>query len=155
MKYDFDAVPENLKKYIDPSLDRDTMLMAAQGLVPIPPEDMALVLFYLTSDDDQQIVKESEKSLFTIPDNAIERVLSNSSSPPELLDYFARKSENDNHIEKIILNNSSSSSSSGCPSTSFSSINSSGISISSRKETSTSATFISASCSCSCISESS
>jgi len=108
MKYNFDAVPENLKKFIDPSLDRDTRLMAAQGLVPIPPEDMALVLFYLTSDDDQQIVKESEKSLFSIPDNAIERVLSNSSSPPELLDYFARKSENDNHIEKIILNNATS-----------------------------------------------
>ena len=108
MKYDFDAVPENLKKFIDPSLDRDTRLMAARGLVPIPPEDMALVLFYLTSDDDQQIVKESEKSLFTIPDNAIERVLSNSSSPPELLDYFARKSENDNHIEKIILNKATS-----------------------------------------------
>jgi hypothetical protein len=108
MKYNFDAVPENLKKFIDPSLDRDTRLMAAQGLVPIPPEDMALVLFYLTSDDDQQIVKESEKSLFSIPDNAIARVLSNSSSPPELLDYFARKSENDNHIEKIILNNATS-----------------------------------------------
>ena len=108
MKYNFDAVPENLKKFIDPSLDRDTRLMAAQGLVPIPPEEMALVLFYLTSDDDQQIVKESEKSLFSIPDNAIERVLSNSSSPPELLDYFARKSENDNHIEKIIINNATS-----------------------------------------------
>ncbi len=108
MKYNFDAVPENLKKFIDPSLDRDTRLMAAQGLVPIPPEDMALVLFYLTSDDDEEIVKESEKSLFSIPDNAIARVLSNSSSPPELLDYFARKSENDNHIEKIILNNATS-----------------------------------------------
>ncbi len=108
MEYNIDAVPENLKKFIDPSLDRDTRLMAARGLVPIPPEDMALVLFYLTCDDDQQIVKESEKSLFSIPDNALERVLSNSSSPSELLDYFARKSENDNHIEKIILNNSTS-----------------------------------------------
>ena len=108
MKYDFDAVPENLKKFIDPSLDRDTRLMAARGLVPIPPEEMALVLFYLTSDDDEEIVKESEKSLSSIPDNAIDRVLSNSSSPSELLDYFARKSENDNHIEKIILNNSTS-----------------------------------------------
>ena len=108
MKYNLDAVPENLKKFIDPSLDRDTRLMAAQGLVPIPPEDMALVLFYLTSDDDEEIVKESEKSLFSIPDNAIARVLSNSSSPPELLDYFARKSENDNHIEKIIINNATS-----------------------------------------------
>jgi len=108
MEYNIDAVPENLKRFIDPSLDRDTRLMAARGLVPIPPEEMTLVLFYLTSDDDEEIVKESEKSLFSIPDNAIERVLSNSSSPSELLDYFARKSENDNHIEKIILNNSTS-----------------------------------------------
>nr|NIT14728.1 hypothetical protein [Candidatus Dadabacteria bacterium] len=68
MNNNFDSVPENLKRFIDPSLDRDTRLMAARGLVPIPPEDMALVLYYLTSDDDEEIVKESEASLFTIPD---------------------------------------------------------------------------------------
>jgi hypothetical protein len=105
MKYNIEAVPENLKKFIDPSLDRDTRLMAARGLVPIPPEDMALVLFYLTYDDDKEIVTESEKSLFSIPDSAIEMILSNSSSSSEFLDFFARKSENDSHIERIIINN--------------------------------------------------
>ncbi len=105
MNNNFDSVPENLKRFIDPSLDRDTRLMAARGLVPIPPEDMALVLYYLTSDDDEEIVKESEASLFTIPDTAIESVLSNSSTPAGFLDYFARKSENVSHIEKIIINN--------------------------------------------------
>lgn len=99
------TVPDNLRKFIDPSLDRDTRLMAARGLVPIPPEDMALVLFYLTSDSDQEIVKESEKSLFSIPSNAMERVLSNNSSSPEFLDYIAKKSEHESYIEKIILNN--------------------------------------------------
>ena len=108
MKYTFDSVPEHLRKFIDPSLDRDTKLMAARGLVPIPPEDMALVLFYLTSEDDPEIVEESEKSLFSLPDNAIERVLSNNFTPTEFLDYFARKSENDNHLEKIIINSSTS-----------------------------------------------
>lgn len=108
MEYNLESIPENLRRFIDPSLDRDTRIMAARGLVPIPAEDMALVLYYLTFDKDDEVVNESKQSLFTLPDNTLERVLSNESVPDGLLDYFAKNTENDIHFEKIIINNATS-----------------------------------------------
>lgn len=108
MEYNLESIPENLRRFIDPSLDRDTRIMAARGLVPIPLEDMALVLYYLTFDKDDEVVNESKQSLFTLPYNTLERVLSNESVPDGLLDYFAKNTENDIHFEKIIINNATS-----------------------------------------------
>lgn len=108
MEYNLESIPENLRRFIDPSLDRDTRIMAARGLVPIPAEDMALVLYYLTFDKDDEVVNESKQSLFTLPYNTLERVLSNESVPDGLLDYFAKNTENDIHFEKIIINNATS-----------------------------------------------
>ncbi|HSG30006.1 MAG TPA: hypothetical protein VLB82_00505 [Thermodesulfobacteriota bacterium] len=108
MEYNLESIPENLRRFIDPSLDRDTRIMAARGLIPIPPEDMALVLYYLTFDKDDEVVNESKQSLFTLPYNTLERVLSNESVPDGLLDYFAKNTENDIHFEKIIINNATS-----------------------------------------------
>jgi len=103
-----DSIPDNFRRFIDPSLDKDTRLMAARGLIPIPPQDLALVLFYLTQDEDPDIVKESEESIKTIPEAAMLRVLNDQDSPSDFIDYIARSTDDENFLQQIILNHNTS-----------------------------------------------
>ena len=82
--------------------------MAAQGLIPIGPKDLALVLYSLTLDMDEEISKEAEASLKSVPEAAMTTVLLNTSTPPELLDWVARNTTSESQIQKIILNRSTS-----------------------------------------------
>lgn len=104
MNDNIQQLPENLRRFVDPSLDRDMRLMAARGLVPIPPEDMAHVLSYLITDDDSEIVQEAEKSIQALPQNILERLLAGTSAPSQLLDYFSRNTDNEKYLEFAIIN---------------------------------------------------
>jgi hypothetical protein len=108
MKSFLEKIPESIKKFIDPSLPREMRLMAAQGVVPIPPKDLAFVLYGLTQDEDEEISEEAAKSLKSIPESVMVGVLADSSSPSELLDYIARSTESETLLQKIILNFSTS-----------------------------------------------
>lgn len=99
-----DKLPEDLKKFVDPSLPKEMRLMAARGLVPISPRDILLVVFSLTMDGDEEVEKEARKTLESMPEEVIEPVLVDESSPPELLDFIARNTGNESYLEKIILN---------------------------------------------------
>jgi hypothetical protein len=103
-----EKIPESLKKFVDPSMPKEMRLMAAKGLIPVPPKDMALVLYCLTLDLDTEISKEAERSLKSMPEQVIATVVGDISTPPELLDYIGRNTTNDSILEKIILNQSTS-----------------------------------------------
>lgn len=100
----YERLPESLKTFADPALPRDKRLMAAQGLVPIPPRDQALMLFSLFMDDDAEISSSAEKSLGEIPNEIMLGVLSDTNTPPEFIHYFARTVDDLSLIEAIILN---------------------------------------------------
>ncbi|GIW46497.1 MAG: hypothetical protein KatS3mg078_0374 [Deltaproteobacteria bacterium] len=99
-----DKLPEGLKKFVDPSLPKEMRIMAAKGLVPIPPRDIVLVVFSLTMDGDEEVEKEARETLKAMPEEVIGPVLVDESSPPELLDFIARNTGNESYLEKIILN---------------------------------------------------
>ncbi|MER3446477.1 MAG: hypothetical protein C4291_06330 [Candidatus Dadabacteria bacterium] len=82
--------------------------MAARGLIPIGPRDLTLVLYSLTLDTNEEISREAEASLKSMPEGAMTAVLSNTSIPPELLDWAARNITSESQIQKIILNRSTS-----------------------------------------------
>jgi len=96
---------DDLKVYCSDELPRDKRLFAAKGLIPIPPSKLALVLFKLTLDKDQEIVEEASNSLRDIPENVTETLVSDTSTHVGLLDFFAKQSFSENVLQYIILNN--------------------------------------------------
>jgi len=56
-----DKLPEHLRQFADPSLERDKRMLASKGLIPIPPKDLALILFTLALDDDSELSNEASK----------------------------------------------------------------------------------------------
>ncbi len=103
-----EKIPDHLRKFVDSSLPREMRLMAARGLIPIGPMDLAIVLYSLTLDTDEEIIKEAEASLKSMPEGAMTSVLSSTSTPPEILDWVARNTRSESQIQKIILNRSTS-----------------------------------------------
>ncbi|MEE9252997.1 MAG: hypothetical protein V3U74_06580 [Thermodesulfobacteriota bacterium] len=100
----FEKLPEQLKQFTDPASPKEKRLMAAQGTLPIPPKDMALVLFALVMDGDDAISDEASESLEKVSEDVIGTLLSDNATPAEFLHYIARTSENTSFYQKIILN---------------------------------------------------
>ena len=96
---------DDLKVYCSDELPRDKRLFAAKGLIPIPPSKLALVLFKLTLDKDQEIVEEASNSLRDIPENVIETLVSDTSTHVGLLDFLAKQSFSENVLQHIVVNN--------------------------------------------------
>ena len=100
------AIPEQLKKYLDPEEPKELRLTAAKGLLPLSPKEITLLLYLLTGDEDGEIAGEARNSLHDIPGEVISTVLSDAETPEEILDYFGRNSEEESLLEKIIVNSS-------------------------------------------------
>lgn len=100
----FEKIPTHLRKFVDPALPREMRFMVAKGLIPAGPKDLAVILYSLTSDRDEEIRKEAEASLESMPEGVMAAVLSDNSAPPQFLDYIARKTTLESRLEKIVLN---------------------------------------------------
>jgi len=104
MKDFLERIPESVRRFIDPSLPKEMRLMVAQGFIPVQPKDLALVLYCLTLDENEEISNEATKSLKSIPEGVMINVLADPFTPPQLLDYMARNTESESQLQKIILN---------------------------------------------------
>ncbi|MBI4228320.1 MAG: hypothetical protein HY693_01230 [Deltaproteobacteria bacterium] len=103
-----ERVNARIEGYVSPSVPREKRLMAAKGHVVALKKELVLILYILVGDSDQEISKQSEETLKSLPEDTIASVLSDEMTPPELLDYFARSSSDMNQIKAIILNPSTS-----------------------------------------------
>ena len=97
-------LPPNLLEFVDPNNPRDKRLMAAQGVIPLGPKDLAQVLFCLIFDSEEDISEEAKNSLFDLPENVMSDIISDQDSTEYFLDYIARNSENDDYIQAVLLN---------------------------------------------------
>ena len=97
---------EKFSSFVSPSAARETRLMAAKGEIAVLPSELALILYALMGDSDDEISKLSEETLKSLPEDTISSILSDEMTPPELLDYFAKSSSGINEIKAIILNHS-------------------------------------------------
>jgi hypothetical protein len=104
----YDKLPEHLKQFVDPSLPREKRLMSARGVIPLPPKDIALLLFCLVLDDDKEISGEAEQTIAQIPQKVMEMILPDQNTPPELLHYVAMTSKEQSLLQAVILNPSTS-----------------------------------------------
>ena len=92
------------ERYARPDAPRDARMMAARGALPLPPVDLATVLFALTHDPDPEVKSTARESLESLPDSVCDTVLSGPAHPA-LLSHLAHAHRgNEDRLEKIALN---------------------------------------------------
>lgn len=78
--------------------------LAAKGALPLPPVELATVLFALTHDPDDEVKTRARESLESLPDAVCDAVLSGETHPA-VLSYLAHAfKDHAVRLEKIALN---------------------------------------------------
>ena len=92
------------ERYVRQDAPRETRLMAARGALPLPPTELATVLFGLMHDPDPEVKSTARDSLEGLPEAITTAVLS-SPVHPALLSFFAEHHSGDaDRLELIALN---------------------------------------------------
>lgn len=98
------VLSEQARRYVDASAPVDVRRMAARGALPLPPLELASVLFALMHDADAEVKSAARDSLERLPANVMNAVLSGP-APPAILDHLARVFRNDEaRVEAVALN---------------------------------------------------
>jgi hypothetical protein len=92
------------ERYARRDAPREVRLMASRGALPLPPLDLATVLFALMHDPDAEVKASARDSLEKLPDGVMRSVLSGPAHPA-LLDHLAHAFPDDEaRLEIIALN---------------------------------------------------
>lgn len=92
------------ERYARSDAPREVRLMAARGALPLPPVELATVLFALMHDPDAEVKGLARDSLEGLPDGVCQAVLSGELHPA-ILSHLARAfRDREERIERIALN---------------------------------------------------
>jgi len=92
------------ERYARRDAPRESRLMAARGALPLPPLELATVLFALMHDPDAEVKSTARESLEGLPDAVLTSVLSGPAHPA-LLSHLAHCfREQEPRLEAIALN---------------------------------------------------
>jgi hypothetical protein len=98
-------LPPNMRKHVDPSAPVPLRMMAAKGLVPLSPPDMASVLFMLMYDGEAGVRDTAGKTATTLPDRiAASAFRDEQVAGPVLAWYLTLYGTHDAYAEMLILN---------------------------------------------------
>ncbi len=92
------------RRFADPNAPLEARMMAARGALPLPPPQVATVLYALTLDPDPEVKEQATSSLANLPDRVLNTVLG-ADVHPALLAYFAELFRGDEaRLQKLALN---------------------------------------------------
>jgi len=92
------------ERYARRDAPRGVRLMAARGALPLPPGELAAVLFALMHDADAEVKSTARESLESLPDGVLDTLLSGPTHPA-ILSHLARTHrEHEARCETIALN---------------------------------------------------
>ncbi len=92
------------RRFADPEAPIEARLLAARGALPLPPDQIASVLFALTFDPETEVKERALASLEALPDRILGPTLS-ASVHPALLSWLARRVSGDAaKAERLALN---------------------------------------------------
>jgi hypothetical protein len=98
-------LPEQMRKHVDPKAPAPLRMMAAKGLVPLPPPDMASVLFMLTFDAEANVRETATKTAGGLPDRIASSAFRDEEvQGPVLAWYLSLFGQHDAYAEMLILN---------------------------------------------------
>lgn len=99
-----DSFPAQLQRNVDPDSPPPMRLMAARGLVPAAPGELAMVLYQLALDRDAMVADSARKTLAGAPDDV---VVAAASAPidGQVLDFIASLHQRASKtVEAVLLN---------------------------------------------------
>ncbi len=92
------------ERYARRDAPRDVRMMAARGALPLPPTELATVLFALMHDPDAEVKSTARESLEGLPESVMDPVLGGKCHPA-LLSHLAHTFKDDTQrIERLALN---------------------------------------------------
>lgn len=92
------------ERYARRDAPRDVRLMASRGALPLPPDELATVLFALMHDPDAEVKESARQSLETLPAGVRDAVISGDVHP-SILSHLARAHREEEAVcEKVALN---------------------------------------------------
>lgn len=96
--------PEKIHQALQPDGKKETKMLIAQGLLPMPPSLMIEALRILTTDADPEVSKKSSETVLKFPENIILNI-AQSHKFPETLEFLANAYiQNEKITEKILIN---------------------------------------------------
>ncbi len=99
------AVPEAVRKVLTgPAPMR---LMAAKGLAPLKPAELAIVLYHLGIGADVALHTAADKSVGDLPEKVLAAALAEPSLDPRVLDWFAPRIASKPALGEVVLLNRS------------------------------------------------
>ncbi len=101
------SVPAELERYVGEQVPKEQKMMAARGMLPIPPASLVRVLFSLTRDDDNALSQTAQKSLAGMPENILETIAQDPNTHPLILHFLATNLEPDSSIQEAVALNRS------------------------------------------------
>jgi len=96
------------ERYARRDAPRDVRLMASRGALPLPPIELATVLFALMHDPDPEVKSTARESLEGLPEPICSSVLSGETHPAILAHLAHAFCETEAKLEKIALNSAAS-----------------------------------------------
>lgn len=99
-----DAVPVQFQRNVDPNSPPPMRLMAAQGLVPMPPVAMVTALYMLAADPDERVAATARNTLQDLPPDIMQPALADKLDI-RVLDSLAQRFINrPEYIDAIVMN---------------------------------------------------
>jgi hypothetical protein len=99
-----DELSEPLKKILGPGAPPAIKTMAARGLAPLGPRDLATALFQLSLDADAALAAAAQKTTASLPEKVLQAALAEALDA-RVLHYFAHQvSGRPQYVEMIVYN---------------------------------------------------
>ncbi|BDG07238.1 hypothetical protein [Anaeromyxobacter paludicola] len=101
-----DALPKPLHKHVDPKAPPALRMMGAKGLVPaVAAPDLAVMLFFLSFDEDPGVREAAARTAAGLPDRIFGVALRAEGLPGPVLDWLSRElGANEGALELVLLN---------------------------------------------------
>lgn len=101
---DLASLPENLHKHLDGDAPPKLKMVAARGMLPIPPEQSVRVLYQLALMAGEDIRQEAQKSLGDMPTDILVPVTEQETHPGVLDWIVARRAKDIGIVEAAVTN---------------------------------------------------
>lgn len=101
---DDDAIPAQLQKHVQPDAPTKMKMMAARGMLPAPPEQMILVLYQLSFDDNNDVQEAVREALRDMPPNVLVPAVGKTQFEG-VLDWIGRVRAGDEEIGEAVATN--------------------------------------------------
>jgi hypothetical protein len=98
------AQSELLKSILAGTAPRNVRMLAAQGLAPVPPNQMLELLVALLRDNDREMAEQAGRTLAGWGEKEIIAQLGNRKCAPAVLRYFATEHASDSVISTAVMN---------------------------------------------------